>query len=69
MPDGAVAAAGKLRRRGVRVARPLRPVLRPPACFPVVGGVLVHKDIDHLTQRFSATLGPILLRKLNALRW
>ena len=38
-------------------------------CFPVIGGVLVRKDTDHLTQRFAATLGPILLRKLNALRW
>jgi hypothetical protein len=31
-------------------------------CFPVVGGVLVHKDTDHLTRRFSRTLGPYLLR-------
>ena len=33
-------------------------------CFPVVGGVLVHKDVDHLTQDFAATLGPYLLRAL-----
>lgn len=31
-------------------------------CFPVVGGVLVHKDQDHLTQDFSASLGPYILR-------
>jgi hypothetical protein len=31
-------------------------------CFPVVGGVLVHKDADHLTQDFAATLGPYVLR-------
>jgi len=35
-------------------------------CFPVVGGVLVHKDQDHLTQDFSATLGPYILRAVNA---
>lgn len=33
-------------------------------CFPVVGGVLVHKDLDHLTQLFARTLGPYVLRAL-----
>jgi hypothetical protein len=33
-------------------------------CFPVVGGVLVHKDQDHLTQDFSRTLGPYIDRAL-----
>ena len=33
-------------------------------CFPVVGGVLVHKDIGHMTRTFSETLGPYLLRAL-----
>jgi hypothetical protein len=31
-------------------------------CYPVVGGVLVYKDITHLTPLFSRTLGPYLLR-------
>ena len=31
----------------------------------VVGGVLVHKDVGHLTRDFSATLGPYLLRSLS----
>jgi hypothetical protein len=35
-------------------------------CFPVVGGVLVHKDIGHLTRVFSTTLGPYLLRAVDA---
>lgn len=34
----------------------------PKLCYPVVGGVLVHKDVTHLTPLFSATLGPFLLR-------
>jgi hypothetical protein len=34
-------------------------------CPPVVGGVLVLKDSDHLTRAFSATLGPYLLRALD----
>jgi len=34
-------------------------------CYPVVGGVLVHKDQDHLTQDFAATLGPFILRAVD----
>jgi hypothetical protein len=33
-------------------------------CFPVVGGVLVHKDQDHLTQDFARTLGPYIDARL-----
>lgn len=36
-------------------------------CFPVVGGILVHKDQDHLTQTFSRTLGPYIGRALDRL--
>ncbi len=31
-------------------------------CYPVVGGALVYRDIGHLTDAFSASLGPFLLR-------
>jgi hypothetical protein len=34
-------------------------------CFPVIGGVLVHRDRGHLTKVFSTTLGPFMLRALN----
>jgi len=33
-------------------------------CFPVVGGVLTHKDQDHLTQDFARTLGPYINARL-----
>ena len=36
------------------------------ACLPVVGGVLVHKDQDHLTQDFSASLGPYIARAVDS---
>jgi hypothetical protein len=36
-------------------------------CFPVVGGVLVHKDIDHITRTFAETLAPYLLRDYDRL--
>jgi hypothetical protein len=37
----------------------------PKLCFPVVGGVLVHKDVTHLTPLFASTLGPFVLRSVN----
>ncbi|MDQ6779247.1 MAG: hypothetical protein M3071_24155 [Actinomycetota bacterium] len=37
-------------------------------CFPVVGGVLVLSDLQHLTRDFSLSLGPYLLRAINATR-
>jgi len=36
----------------------------PSKCFPVVGGVLTHKDQDHLTQDFARTLGPYIQRSV-----
>ena len=36
-------------------------------CFPVVGGVLVHKDGSHLTTPFATSLGPFLLRSVERL--
>jgi hypothetical protein len=35
-------------------------------CFPVVGGVLVHRDVDsHITKLFAQTLGPYLARAIS----
>jgi hypothetical protein len=35
-------------------------------CFPVVGGVLVHRDVDsHITKLFALTLGPYLARAID----
>lgn len=36
----------------------------PRSCYPVVGGVLVHKDVNHITRRFAETLSPYLARAL-----
>ena len=36
-------------------------------CYPVIGGVLVRKDVDHLTSVFATTLWPFLLRKVQRL--
>jgi hypothetical protein len=39
----------------------------PQSCYPVVGGVLVFKDPNHLTPLFGRTLGPYLARGIRAL--
>lgn len=65
-PDAAVAAAKRLPDRNARVIDLSRQFCTGRVCLPVVGGVLVHKDVDHLTQLFARTLGPFLLRGVNA---
>lgn len=63
LPDAEVVAAQRLHSSRVRVID-LTPFMCGPAeCYPVVGGVLVNKDTDHLSQAFSATLGPYLLSR------
>jgi len=63
-PDPAVLAARRLASPRVRVIDLTRYMCGPRRCFPVVGGVLVHKDVGHLTRQFSTTLGRYLLRAL-----
>jgi hypothetical protein len=36
----------------------------PRRCLPVVGGVLVYRDDNHLTTLFAETLAPYLQRAL-----
>jgi hypothetical protein len=38
----------------------------PSRCYPVVGGVYVHKDDNHMNAVFASTLGPFLLRVIGA---
>jgi hypothetical protein len=60
--DGTAVAAERLKRPVID----LSPFFcSSKQCFPVVGGVLVHKDQDHLTQTFSRTLGPYIGRALD----
>jgi hypothetical protein len=69
-PDPLVIAARRVRGR-VQVIDLKRFQCSVHRCFAVVGGVLVHQDIDHLTREFATTLGPYLLRAFNHLsrRW
>lgn len=66
-PDPAVAAARRTTNRRVKVIDLTSYMCSKRMCLPVIGGALVHKDIDHLTQTFSATLGPYLRRRAESL--
>ncbi|MCW3014712.1 MAG: acyltransferase [Solirubrobacterales bacterium] len=65
-PDPAVIAARRMATARVRVVNMTRYMCSDRVCPPVIGGALVHKYIDHLTQTFAATLGPYMLRRVNA---
>jgi hypothetical protein len=57
--DPAAAAARATGRQTIDLTRQFCGRRR---CDPVIGGALVHKDTDHLTQVFARTLGPFLDR-------
>jgi hypothetical protein len=61
----ATAAASGISPRG-RLVDLTRFICDQRRCFPVVGGVLVHKDTGgHLTSLFARTLGPYLLADID----
>jgi hypothetical protein len=60
--DPAVAAAQILGTQRVRVIDLTRFQCNVRLCFPVIGGVLVHKDVGHITRLFGTTLGPYMVR-------
>ncbi len=65
--DPAVGAMERLRGRRYRLVDLTRFMCGRRRCFSVVGGALVHKDTNHLTREFAATLGPYLLREVRDL--
>jgi hypothetical protein len=64
--DPAAAAAREVGGR-VRVVDLTRFFCGPRRCFPVIGGVLVYKDENHLTPLFARTLGPYLLQAVKGM--
>jgi hypothetical protein len=60
--DPQAEAARRTRQRRVHLVDLTRFMCGSSRCFPVVGGVLVRKDAEHLTRAFSTTLGPFLRR-------
>jgi hypothetical protein len=61
-PDPSVPAARRLHSRRVSVVDLTRFFCSRRFCFPVIGGIRVHKDDDHITREYSYTLGPYLRR-------
>ena len=63
--DHAAIAAVRPGTARVRLIDFTRFMCSPKLCYPVVGGVLVHKDVTHMTPLFASTLGPFLLSSIN----
>jgi hypothetical protein len=63
-PDPEVAAARRLTGVNVRVVDMTRYMCDRRWCYPVIGGALVYKDDNHLTEVYARTLGPYLARDL-----
>ena len=65
--DPLLAAARQQTARAVHVVDLSAHFCTAHACFPVVGGVLVHRDVDgHLSKLFARTLGPYLARAISS---
>lgn len=65
--DPAAVAARRPNTSRVHVIDLTPAMCSPRLCFPVVGGVLVHKDKTHLTSLFAGTLGPLLASRVDRL--
>ena len=65
--DPLVVAAERMSPARVRTVDLTSFFCNDASCFPVIGGALVLRDQNHLTAVFSTTLGPYLLRKVDAL--
>jgi hypothetical protein len=66
-PDPAAIAVKRLASARVKLIDMSPYMCSERLCLPVIGGALVHKDLDHLTQTFATTLGPLMSRKVTAL--
>jgi hypothetical protein len=65
--DAAVVAAHRVGSRRVRVIDMTHFFCGRRRCYPVVGGALVYKDNQHITEVFGTTLAPYLRRAIDRL--
>ena len=65
--DSAISAVARLRSRRYEAVDLTEFFCGRRLCYPVIGGVLVRSDVDHVTPLFAATLWPFLLGKLDRL--
>ena len=67
-PDTAVQTVRQIGSRRYDVADLTDFFCDPRDCYPVVGGVVVFRDLlGHMTEAYSRTLGPFLLRRVRFL--
>ncbi|MEJ7804172.1 MAG: SGNH hydrolase domain-containing protein, partial [Candidatus Limnocylindria bacterium] len=66
-PDPQAVATSRARGSRIRLADLSAFFCSSRLCSPVVGGVLVNKDQDHMTTAFSLSLGPFVLRRVERL--
>jgi peptidoglycan/LPS O-acetylase OafA/YrhL len=64
--DPHVTAARRITGRQVQVVDMTPFICDKRTCYPVVGGALVYKDQNHLTEVFARTLGPYLAKEIDA---
>jgi peptidoglycan/LPS O-acetylase OafA/YrhL len=62
--DPAATAARRIHDPRVKLVDLNHSICDRRRCYPVVGGVLVYKDLSHLTPLFATTLGPFLDRRV-----
>jgi len=68
LEDAAVTTARQMRSRRYAFADLTSFFCNSAFCYPVIGGVLVHRDtFGHITPAFAESLGPYLLRRLRFL--
>lgn len=69
--DPALAAVAALRSRRYRAIDMTDFFCGSRRCYPVIGGILVNRDVDHINPIYARTLGPYLLRAIRRLpaRW
>ncbi len=68
-PDAAATAARRLHRPNVGVVDLTPFFCDSKLCYPVIGGLLVNSDVNHVTPIFNGTLAPYVLRALDRGEW
>jgi len=66
-PDPGIQAAALVHNHRMHTVDLTNFVCDAKKCYPVVGGVLVYRDENHITQTFASTLGPYLGKDLGRL--
>jgi hypothetical protein len=67
-PDPAAEAVRRMRSKRIKLIDLSDFFCDATRCFPVVGGVLVYKDLTHITRAYGATLAPYVMRELRRLK-